>query len=144
MSAVDVTREAKAAILSGKYGLIVVNFANPDMVGHTGSLPAATRAVEATDRGVGELLEALAKMGGSAVIGADHGNCEQMWDFANNAPHTSHTLNLVEFFVVGEKFAAGKTKLRQGGRLADIAPTVLALMGLPKPQEMTGESLVVE
>jgi 2,3-bisphosphoglycerate-independent phosphoglycerate mutase len=143
MSAGDVTRAAKEAILSGKYGLIVVNFANPDMVGHTGSLPAATKAVEATDRGVGELLEALTKVGGKAVIGADHGNAEQMWDPTVNGPHTSHTLNLVEFFVVGDGFAAGKTKMRQGGRLADIAPTVLALMGLPKPAEMTGESLVI-
>jgi 2,3-bisphosphoglycerate-independent phosphoglycerate mutase len=143
MSATDVTRVAKEAILSGKYGLIVVNFANPDMVGHTGSLPAATKAVEACDRGVGELLEALAKVGGKAVIGADHGNAEQMWDPTVNGPHTSHTLNLVEFFVVGDEFAAGKTKMRQGGRLADVAPTVLALMGLPKPPEMTGESLVI-
>jgi 2,3-bisphosphoglycerate-independent phosphoglycerate mutase len=113
------------------------------MVGHTGSLPAAIKAVEATDRGVGELLEALAKVGGSAVIGADHGNCEQMWDPVHNAPHTSHTLNLVEFFVVGDGFAAGKTRMREGGRLADIAPTVLHLMGLPKPAEMTGESLIL-
>jgi 2,3-bisphosphoglycerate-independent phosphoglycerate mutase len=142
MSAADVTRVAKEAILSGKYGLIVVNFANPDMVGHTGSLPAAIKAVEATDRGVGELLDALAKVGGSAVIGADHGNAEEMWDFRNNSPHTSHTLNLVEFFVVGPQFAAGQTKLRTGGRLADIAPTVLALMGLPQPKEMTGVSLI--
>ena len=82
---------------------------------------------------MGELLEALAKVGGSAVIGADHGNCEQMWDSVHNAPHTSHTLNLVEFFVVGEGYAAGKTRMREGGRLADIAPTVLHLMGLPKP-----------
>jgi 2,3-bisphosphoglycerate-independent phosphoglycerate mutase len=143
MSEPDVARVAQHAILSGKYGLIVVNFANPDMVGHTGSLPAAIKAVEACDRGVGELLDALAKMGGHAVIGADHGNAEQMWDYEHNGPHTSHTLNLVEFFVVGEGLAAGKTKLRQGGRLADIAPTVLALMGLPKPKEMTGESLIV-
>jgi len=142
MSSVEVTQAAKAAILSGKYALIVVNYANPDMVGHTGSLPAAIKAVEATDRGVGELLAALATVHGQAVILADHGNCEQMWDFVNNSPHTSHTLNLVETFVVGEGFAAGKTKLRTGGRLADIAPTVLALMGLPKPKEMTGESLV--
>lgn len=144
MSATDVTRVAKEAILSGKYGLIVVNFANPDMVGHTGSLPAATKAVEATDRGVSELLEALAKVQGKAVIGADHGNAEQMWDPVVNGPHTSHTLNLVEFFVVGEGFSAGKTKLRTGGRLADIAPTVLDLMGLPKPSEMAGESLIVK
>ncbi|HYD84373.1 MAG TPA: alkaline phosphatase family protein, partial [Opitutus sp.] len=143
MSASEVTREAKAAILSGKYGLVVVNYANPDMVGHTGSLPAATKAVEATDRGVGELLDALARMKGRAVICADHGNAEQMWDPTVNGPHTAHTLNLVEVFVVGEGFAAGKTKMREGGRLADIAPTVLHLMGLPKPAEMTGESLVV-
>jgi 2,3-bisphosphoglycerate-independent phosphoglycerate mutase len=142
MAAAEVTTTARAAILSGRYGLIVVNYANPDMVGHTGSLPAAIKAVEATDRGVGELLAALATMGGRAVILADHGNCEQMWDPVNNAPHTSHTLNLVEVFVVGEGFAAGRTKLRAGGRLADIAPTVLQLMGLPKPPEMTGESLI--
>ncbi len=142
MSAVEVTAAAKAAILSGKYGLIVVNFANPDMVGHTGSLPAAVKAVEATDRGLGELLGALEQVGGRAVILADHGNCEQMWDAENNSPHTSHTLNRVETFVVGEGFAAGKTHLRDGGRLADVAPTVLALMGLPTPAEMTGESLI--
>jgi 2,3-bisphosphoglycerate-independent phosphoglycerate mutase len=143
MSAAEVTAAAKAAILSGKYGLLVVNFANPDMVGHTGSLPAATKAVEATDRGVGELLEALAKVAGRAVILADHGNAEQMWDPTVNGPHTAHTLNLVEVFVVGDGFAAGRTKLRSGGRLADVAPTVLDLMGLPKPPEMTGESLIV-
>jgi 2,3-bisphosphoglycerate-independent phosphoglycerate mutase len=143
MSAAEVTRLAKEAILMGKYGLIVVNYANPDMVGHTGSLPAAIKAVEATDAGVGELLEALATKGGRAVICADHGNAEQMWDPTINGPHTAHTLNLVEVFVVGEGFAAGKTKMRAGGRLADIAPTVLHLLGLPKPAEMTGESLVL-
>ncbi len=143
MAAAEVTRLAKEAILSGKYALIVVNFANPDMVGHTGSLPAAIKAVEATDRGVGELLEALARVGGRALIGADHGNCEQMWDPVHNAPHTSHTLNRVEFFVVGDGFEAGKTRMREGGRLADIAPTVLHLMGLAQPPEMTGNSLIL-
>ena len=142
MSAAEVTRAAKEAILSGKYGLVVVNYANPDMVGHTGSLPATIRAVEATDSGVGELLEALAARGGRAVVCADHGNAEQMWDPTVNGPHTAHTLNLVEVFVVGEGFAQGQTRIRDGGRLADIAPTVLHLMGLPKPAEMTGESLV--
>ena len=142
MSAGEVTAAAKAAILSGKYGLIVVNYANPDMVGHTGSLPATIRAVEETDRGVGELLAALESMGGKAVVCADHGNAEQMWDPTVNGPHTAHTLNPVEVFVVGAEFAAGKTKMRSGGRLADIAPTVLALMGLPKPAEMTGQSLI--
>ena len=143
MSAAAVTAAAKAAILSGKYGLIVVNFANPDMVGHTGSLPAAIKAGEATDRGVGELLAALETVRGKAVVLADHGNCEQMWDPVSNSPHTSHTLNLVETFAVGEGLVAGKTAMRTGGRLADIAPTVLALMGLPKPAEMTGTSLVL-
>jgi 2,3-bisphosphoglycerate-independent phosphoglycerate mutase len=143
MSAAEVTRFAKEAILSQKYGLVVVNFANPDMVGHTGSLPATIKACEATDRGVGELLDALATVGGRAVVTADHGNAEQMWDPTVNGPHTAHTLNLVEAFVVGDGFAAGKTRLRTGGRLADIAPTLLHLMGLPKPAEMTGESLIV-
>ncbi len=143
MSAAEVTRLAKEAILSGKYGLLVVNFANPDMVGHTGSLEATVKAVEATDQGVDELLDALEKVGGRAVITADHGNCEQMWDPISKGPHTSHTLNLVEVFVFGEGFAAGKTKMRSTGRLADLAPTVLHLMGLPKPAEMTGESLIV-
>jgi 2,3-bisphosphoglycerate-independent phosphoglycerate mutase len=143
MSAAEVTKAAKEAILSGKYALLVVNYANPDMVGHTGSLPATIKAVEATDRGVGELLDALAQVGGRALVCADHGNAEQLWDPTVNGPHTAHTLNLVEVFVVGEGFSAGKTRLRSGGRLADIAPTVLALMGLPKPAEMTGESLVI-
>ena len=142
MSAAEVTRLAKEAILSGKYGLIVVNYANPDMVGHTGNLPAVIKAVEATDRGVGELLAALAKVNGRAVVCADHGNCEQMWDASTDGPHTAHTLNLVEVFVVGEGCTKAGTKLREGGRLADIAPTVLDLMGLPKPAEMTGGSLI--
>ncbi|HEX3728953.1 MAG TPA: 2,3-bisphosphoglycerate-independent phosphoglycerate mutase [Opitutaceae bacterium] len=142
MSAAEVTKAAQEAILSGKYALIVVNFANPDMVGHTGSLEAAVKAVEAADRGVGALLEALEQMKGRAVICADHGNCEQMWDPVHNVPHTQHTLNLVEVFVVGEGYAAGKTRMREGGRLADIAPTLLQLLGLPQPKEMTGQSLL--
>ncbi len=143
MSAAQVTAEAKAAILSGQFGLVVVNYANPDMVGHTGSLPAAIKACEATDAGLGELLAAVATMNGKAVVLADHGNAEQMWDPINNGPHTAHTLNLVEVFVVGEGLVAGKTRMRTGGRLADIAPTVLHLMDLPKPVEMTGESLII-
>jgi len=141
MSAAEVTKFSKEAILSGKYGLIVVNYANPDMVGHTGSLPAAIKACEATDAGVGELLAALAQKHGKAVILADHGNAEQMWDPVANGPHTAHTLNLVEVFAVGEGLTP-QTRMRSGGRLADIAPTVLDLMGLPKPAEMTGESLI--
>jgi 2,3-bisphosphoglycerate-independent phosphoglycerate mutase len=143
MSAAEVTRFTKEAILSGKFGLIVVNFANPDMVGHTGSLPATIKAVEATDQGVGELLAAITQVGGRAIVCADHGNAEQMWDPVGNGPHTAHTLNLVEVFVVGEGFVVGKTQMRSGGRLGDIAPTVLHLMGLPKPVEMTGQSLIL-
>jgi 2,3-bisphosphoglycerate-independent phosphoglycerate mutase len=144
MSAAEVTAKAKEAILSGKYGLVVVNYANPDMVGHTGSLPATIKAVEATDAGVGELLAAIEQKGGRALVCADHGNAEQMWDATVNGPHTAHTLNLVEVFVVGAGYVAGKTKMRTDGRLADIAPTVLALMDLPKPAEMTGESLLAD
>ena len=143
MSAAEVTHVAKEAILSGRYGLLVVNYANPDMVGHTGNLPAVIKAVEATDRGVGELLTALAQVGGRAVVCADHGNCEQMWDPSTSGPHTAHTLNLVEAFIVGEGFTKAGTRLREIGRLADIAPTLLHLMGLPKPAEMTGESLIL-
>ncbi len=144
MNAAEVTRLSKEAILSGKYGLVIVNYANPDMVGHTGSIPATTKACEATDAGVGELLAAVKQMGGRAVVCADHGNAEQMWDPVNNGPHTAHTLNLVEVFVVGEGFTKAGTKMRSGGRLADIAPTVLDLMGLGKPVEMTGESLIAK
>lgn len=143
MNAAEVTRLSKEAILSGKYGLLVVNFANPDMVGHTGSLPATIKACEATDAGVGELLAAVKAMGGRAVVCADHGNAELMWDATVSGPHTAHTLNLVEVFIVGDDFPKATTRTRSGGRLADIAPTVLHLMGLPKPAEMSGESLVV-
>ena len=143
MNAVEVTRLSKEAILSGRYGLVIVNYANPDMVGHTGSIPATVKACEATDAGVGELLAALKSVGGRAVVCADHGNAEQMWDPVLNGLHTAHTLNFVEVFVVGDGFTKAGTRMRSGGRLADIAPTVLHLMGLTKPAEMTGESLIV-
>jgi 2,3-bisphosphoglycerate-independent phosphoglycerate mutase len=141
MSSMGVTVAARDAILSGRYHLLVVNYANPDMVGHTGSLPAATRACEATDLGTGVLVEAMLARGGRAVVCADHGNAEQMWDPTTNGPHTAHTLNPVEVYTVGA--GCEKLALREGGRLADIAPTILALMGLPKPASMTGESLIV-
>ncbi|CAM3080951.1 2,3-bisphosphoglycerate-independent phosphoglycerate mutase [Rariglobus hedericola] len=143
MSAAEVTALTKEAILSGKYGFIAVNYANPDMVGHTGSLPAAIKACETTDAGVAELLAALKQVDGKAVVCADHGNAEQMWDAEINGPHTAHTLNLVDVFVVGDGLTKTGTQMRSGGRLADIAPTVLALMGLQKPAEMTGESLII-
>jgi 2,3-bisphosphoglycerate-independent phosphoglycerate mutase len=140
MSASQVTEMAKAAILSGKYGLIVVNYANPDMVGHTGSLEAVCKACEAVDRGLGVLLAAIDQVGGKALVTADHGNADQMWEPEENSPHTRHTLNPVEVVLYGAGCKGLKT--RPSGRLADVAPTVLQLMGLPKPPEMTGESLI--
>jgi 2,3-bisphosphoglycerate-independent phosphoglycerate mutase len=142
MSAHEVRDLAKEAILSGNYGLLVVNFANPDMVGHTGSLEATIKAVETVDACVDDLLEALASVGGRAVVTADHGNADQMFDPESNGPHTSHTLNPVELFVAGE--GCEKLKLRPGGRLADIAPTLLELMELEVPAEMTGKTLIVK
>ena len=138
MSAGAVADHLVAAI-EARYDLIVVNFANPDMVGHTGSLPAAVKACEAVDIGLGRALAALDSVGGAMIVTADHGNCEMMVDPITGAPHTAHTTNPVPVILVGGPSGA---KLRTGGRLADLAPTVLALMGLPLPPEMTGESLI--
>jgi 2,3-bisphosphoglycerate-independent phosphoglycerate mutase len=138
MSAPAVAKATAEAIRSGKYALVVINFANGDMVGHTGSMPAAVKAAEAVDKGLQELLAAVDAVGGKAFIIADHGNCEQMWDFENNCPHTQHTLYDVEGLLYGAK----GLKLKPNGRLADVAPTILELMGLPKPKEMTGGSLI--
>lgn len=138
MSAPEVSDKLVEAIEAG-YDLIVVNFANPDMVGHTGKLDAAIAACEAVDAGLGRAVAALQKAGGAMVVTADHGNCEQMWDPVTNGPHTAHTVNPVPVIVMGGP--AGKT-VRSGGRLADLAPTVLDLMGLPLPPEMTGISLL--
>jgi 2,3-bisphosphoglycerate-independent phosphoglycerate mutase len=137
MSAPELTEKAVAAIDSGKYDLIVLNYANPDMVGHTGSLPAAIKAVETVDTGLGRIVEAIEKAGGALLVTADHGNCELMRDPATGGPHTAHTTNPVPVML----FGAGKAALHDG-RLADIAPTLLALMELPQPKEMTGTSLV--
>ncbi len=137
MSAPEVTERAVQAIDAGKYDLIVLNFANPDMVGHTGSLPAAIKAVETVDAALGQIVEALARQGGALLATADHGNCELMRDPETGGPHTAHTTNKVPVVLVG----GGATRLRDG-RLADIAPTLLALMGVPQPAEMTGESLL--
>jgi 2,3-bisphosphoglycerate-independent phosphoglycerate mutase len=141
MSAAHVTELAKAAILSGKHALVVVNYANPDMVGHTGSLPAVCKACETVDAGLGELLAAIDTVGGQALVTADHGNADQMWEPEENSAHTRHTLNPVEVVLYGKGLQGAK--LRPTGRLADIAPTLLDLMGLPKPPEMTGVSLRV-
>lgn len=140
MSAAEVTEYVLQEIESGRSELLIVNFANGDMVGHTGVLEAAVKAVETVDACVGKIVDATLSAGGSLVITADHGNCEQMIDPETGGPHTAHTTYDVPLIVV-EPGLEGKT-LRQGGRLADIAPTVLALMGLEKPAEMTGESLV--
>jgi len=137
MSAPELTDKAVAAIQSGKYDLIVLNYANPDMVGHTGSLPAAIKAVETVDAGLGRIAEAVGKAGGALLVTADHGNCEMMRDPATGGPHTSHTTNPVPVLLTG----GGNAALAEG-RLADIAPTLLELMGLPQPEEMTGVSLL--
>jgi 2,3-bisphosphoglycerate-independent phosphoglycerate mutase len=136
MSAPELTARAVEAINSGKYDLIVLNYANPDMVGHTGSLPAAIKAVETVDSGLGRIANAVEMAGGALLVTADHGNCELMRDPKTGGLHTAHTTNPVPVLVMG----GGDVTLRDG-RLADIAPTLLALMGLPKPAEMTGKSL---
>jgi 2,3-bisphosphoglycerate-independent phosphoglycerate mutase len=138
MSSADVTDAFVAAIEKG-YDLIVTNYANPDMVGHTGSLPAAIRAVESVDRGLTRVLAALEQAGGAMIVTADHGNCEQMWDPVNNGPHTAHTTNPVPVALIGGPAGA---RLRNG-RLSDLAPTLLDLMGLAPPPEMTGQTLII-
>ena len=138
MSAPEVTGHLVSAIRSGHHDLIVVNFANPDMVGHTGVLEAAIRACEAVDQGLGEALAAVEDVGGAMIVTADHGNCETMVDPETGEPHTAHTLNPVPVILVGGPPGA---RLREG-RLADLAPTLLELMGLDKPPEMTGRSLI--
>jgi 2,3-bisphosphoglycerate-independent phosphoglycerate mutase len=139
MSAAEVTEHLAAAIRSGEYGLIVCNYANPDMVGHTGDLGAAIKAVEAVDTGLGTVLEALKETGGAALVTADHGNCEVMVDPETGEPHTAHTLNPVPLIMVGGPAGA---HLGEGGCLADLAPSLLALMKLPQPKEMTGRNLI--
>ena len=138
MSEPEVADRFVAAIESGTYDLIVTNFANPDMVGHTGVLEAAVAACEAVDHGLGRVIEALEKAGGAMLIIADHGNCETMWDEATDGPHTAHTTNLVPVILYGGPDGA---ELRSG-KLGDVAPTLLQLMGLEAPAEMTGESLI--
>ena len=138
MSAPELTDKAVEAIRGGGYDLIVLNFANPDMVGHTGSLPAAIRAVETVDAGLGRIAEAVAEAGGALLVTADHGNCELMRDPATGGPHTAHTTNPVPVMLAAPGGAPGLVD----GRLADLAPTLLALMGIEQPAEMTGHSLL--
>ncbi|MDA8481453.1 2,3-bisphosphoglycerate-independent phosphoglycerate mutase [Pseudomonas resinovorans] len=138
MSAPEVTDKIVDAILNQRYDVIVVNYANGDMVGHTGVFDAAVKAVECLDGCVGRIVEALDKVGGEALITADHGNVEQMEDEMTGQAHTAHTCEPVPFIYVGKRPA----KIREGGVLADVAPTLLTLMGLPVPAEMTGKTIV--
>ena len=139
MSAVAVTDGLVKAIRSGEYDLIIVNYANSDMVGHTGVLSAAIKAVETVDACVGRVVDALLVVNGQMFICADHGNSDQMIDYETGQPFTAHTTNPVPFILVNYTDGVG---LREGGKLADIAPTLLDMMGLPKPEEMTGTSLL--
>ena len=138
MSAPELTDKLVAAIRSGKYDLIVCNYANGDMVGHTGILAAAVKAVEALDECLGRVEQALLEVGGEALVTADHGNCEQMLDYESGQQHTQHTTDLVPLVYIGERALQLDPA---GGKLADIAPTLLALMGLPQPPEMSGTNL---
>ncbi len=139
MSADEVTDKLVAAIDSGRFDLIVVNYANGDMVGHTGVLAAAIKAAECVDRCLGRLEKAVKKAGGVLIVTADHGNCENMHDDAGDQPHTAHTMNLVPVLMVN---APSWVKGLRDGRLSDVAPTILRLMGIAQPAEMTGRSLI--
>ena len=138
MSEPEVTEKVVEAINSKKYDAIILNYANSDMVGHTGSMEAAIKALEAVDDGVGKVVEAIRNNEGILLITADHGNSEQMIDYTTGEPHTAHTTNPVPLILVGME----NTKLKSG-KLADLAPTMLDIMGLEKPSEMTGESLLI-
>ncbi len=141
MSAPEVCDKLCGAIRSGKYDVIIINFANPDMVGHTGVIEAAVKAVETVDSCVGKAVEALKEVDGQMFICADHGNCEMMVDYETGEPWTAHTTNPVPFILVN---ADPSYKLREGGKLCDIIPTMIELMGMEKPEEMTGESLIIK
>ncbi len=141
MSCPEVCDKLTEAIRSGKYDLIITNFANPDMVGHTGVIPAAVKAIEVVDQAVGRVVDAIKEVDGQLFILADHGNADQMIDYETGEPFTAHTTNPVPFILVN---ADSKYKLRENGCLADIAPTLLQMMELPQPAEMTGKSLLVE
>ena len=141
MSAPEVCDKLVEAIRSQKYDVIIINFANPDMVGHTGVIEAAVKAVETVDECVGRAVEAIKDVDGQLFICADHGNCEQMIDYSTGEPFTAHTTNPVPFLLVN---ADPKYKLRENGCLADIIPTLIQLMGMQQPEEMTGKSLLVE
>ena len=141
MSAYEVCDKLCEAIRSGKYDVIIINFANPDMVGHTGVENAAIKAIEAVDECVGRAVDAIKEVDGQMFICADHGNAEQLIDEETGEPFTAHTTNQVPFILVN---ADPSYKLREGGCLADIAPTLIEMMGMEQPKEMTGKSLIVK
>ena len=141
MSAFQVAEGLVNAIKSDKYDAIIVNFANPDMVGHTGVEAAAIAAIEAVDKCVGMAVDAIKEVDGQMFICADHGNAEQLVDYETGAPFTAHTINPVPFILVNYDDAY---TLREGGCLADIAPTLLEMMGMEQPEEMTGKSLLIK
>ena len=141
MSAPMVCEKLCGAIESGKYDVVICNFANPDMVGHTGVIPAAVKAVETVDTCIGKVCESIDKTGGVLFICADHGNCDMMIDPETGEPFTAHTTSPVPFILYNAGPGIG---LRENGVLADIAPTLLELMGLPQPKEMTGKSLLIK
>jgi 2,3-bisphosphoglycerate-independent phosphoglycerate mutase len=138
MSAEGVRDTVVKAAGDGKFDVLIVNFANADMVGHSGKLPAAIKAVETVDACLGEIYTAVRTRGGAMLVTADHGNAELMVDPLTGGPHTAHTTNPVPFILIAEQ---APLKLREGGALADIAPTLLGVMGMPQPKEMTGQDL---
>jgi 2,3-bisphosphoglycerate-independent phosphoglycerate mutase len=138
MSAAGVAERAEQEIASGRFGVIIINFANPDMVGHTGVLPATVNAVEVADAALGRVLAAVERKGGVALITADHGNAEFMADPATGQPHTAHTTYLVPLILYDPRYQGG---LAEGGTLADVAPTFLGMLGIAQPPEMTGRDL---
>jgi 2,3-bisphosphoglycerate-independent phosphoglycerate mutase len=142
MSASELTDEAVRRIESGVYDFIVMNYANADMVGHSGVLDATIKAVEAVDTGVGRVVEATLKAGGAALITADHGNAEQLIEYDTGQPLTSHTTNPVPFYFVVPQLR--DVTLRNDGILADVAPTILRLLQIPQPADMTGRSLILD
>jgi len=137
MSAYELTDKLVAAIASRQYDAIICNYANGDMVGHTGNLAAATRAIEVLDECLGRVIEAMQNVGGEVLVTSDHGNAETMLDEVNHQAHTAHTLNVVPLLYIGRQ-----ARVRDGGALQDVAPTLLRMMGLPQPPEMTGRPLI--
>ncbi len=136
MSAYQITEKVTTAVASGGYDLIIVNYANPDMVGHTGVFAAAVEAVETVDNCLGQVVEAVTEAGGELIITGDHGNAEKMVDCLTGQPHTAHTANQVPVIYVGQT-----SRTIKDGKLGDVAPTILEILGVPQPATMTGKSL---